>query len=55
MRRASGCLMVVAGLIIAAVGVPLLVLPGPGLMAIALGVGIMGGGLSRLRGRESRD
>lgn len=47
------CLLVAGGVIVTLVGVPLLILPGPGIGAIALGIGMIATGLGwRPRGKR---
>jgi hypothetical protein len=55
MARASGCLQTLIGLAIMGVGVPLLVLPGPGLLLMFAGAALAARGASRLLGRDRRD
>ncbi|MEA5019912.1 MAG: hypothetical protein VB027_06050 [Gordonibacter sp.] len=49
--RASGAVQLVAGSAIALVGVPMLILPGPGLLAIGGGVALAASGLKKLVGK----
>ena len=49
--RASGAVQLVAGSAIALVGVPMLILPGPGLLAIGGGVALAASGLKKLAGK----
>lgn len=51
-KRARGVKQMIAGGAIAAVGVPLLVLPGPGVAAIAGGVALAGKGYQNMTGKD---
>jgi hypothetical protein len=46
-RARSGCLSVAAGLVLVCIGIPMLVCPGPGIAAIAAGLGMIGFGIRR--------
>ena len=48
--RAGGAVQTVAGAAVMAVGVPMLVLPGPGVLTIGVGAAIAAGGIKKLRG-----
>lgn len=50
-NRASGAVQLVAGSAIALVGVPMLILPGPGLLAIGGGMALAASGLKKLAGK----
>ena len=50
-RRAAGAAQLVAGSAIALVGVPMLILPGPGLLAIGGGAALAASGLKKLAGK----
>ena len=52
--RLGGAVQVVAGAAIALVGVPMLILPGPGLLAIGGGVVLMARGAKNLFGRHEQ-
>lgn len=50
-NRAGGAVTIAAGGIIAAIGVPMLILPGPGLLAIGGGLALMAKGAKDLFGK----
>ena len=47
--RISGAVQTVAGVAVMAVGVPMLILPGPGVLAIGAGAAIAAGGIKKIR------
>lgn len=47
--RISGAVQTVAGAAVMAVGVPMLILPGPGVLAIGAGAAIAAGGVKKMR------
>ncbi len=49
LTRAGGAAQTVAGAAVMAVGVPMLVLPGPGVLTIGAGAAIAAGGIKKLR------
>lgn len=52
--KLSGAAKVVAGGVCVAVGVPMLILPGPGLLAIGGGVALVTSGASELLGKRKK-
>ena len=54
-RKAKGMTQMAAGAAVAAAGVPMLILPGPGVAAIAGGVALMGAGYQNMTGKEILD
>jgi len=50
--KGRGCLWTVGGVALVAVGIPMLVLPGPGIAAILGGVWMMGRGLGLVKPRQ---
>ena len=47
--RLTGAVQTVAGAAVMAVGVPMLILPGPGVLAIGAGAAIAAGGIKKIR------
>lgn len=54
-KKAKGAKQMAAGAAVAAVGVPLLILPGPGVAAIAGGAALMGAGYKNMTGKDVID
>ncbi|MGN0037779.1 MAG: hypothetical protein ACI36Y_01385 [Coriobacteriales bacterium] len=54
-KKAKGVKQMAAGAAVTAVGVPMLILPGPGIAAIAGGVALMGAGYQNMTGKEVID
>ncbi|MGN0073603.1 MAG: PGPGW domain-containing protein [Coriobacteriales bacterium] len=54
-KKAKGAKQMVAGAAVTAAGVPMLILPGPGIAAIAGGVALMGAGYQNMTGKEVID
>ncbi|MGN0078550.1 MAG: hypothetical protein ACI36V_07180 [Coriobacteriales bacterium] len=54
-KKAKGAKQMAAGAAVAAVGVPMLILPGPGVAAIAGGAALMGAGYKNMTGKDVID
>lgn len=54
-KKAKGAKQMAAGAAVTAAGIPMLILPGPGIAAVAGGVALMGAGYQNMTGKEIID